>query len=82
RLLRDLEQVLQVIGGPQSQRKVDKYWPLASFEGGKEAASRSVIDLVVFEVCRRLGLQASQEAALGEWSPSAPVPGVADYLLL
>ncbi|CAE8684953.1 unnamed protein product, partial [Polarella glacialis] len=82
RHLRDLEQVLQVIGGPQSQRKVDKYWPLASFEGGKEAASRSVIDLVVFEVCRRLGLQASQEAALGEWSPSAPVPGVADYLLL
>ncbi|CAE8592453.1 unnamed protein product, partial [Polarella glacialis] len=82
RLLRDLEQVMQVVGGPQSQRKVDKHWPLASFEGGKEAASRSVIDMVVFEVCRRLGLQASQEAALGEWSPSALVPGVADYLLL
>ncbi|CAE8596590.1 unnamed protein product [Polarella glacialis] len=38
--------------------------------------------MVVFEVCRRLGLRVSQEAALGEWSPSALVPGVADYLLL
>ncbi|CAE8584904.1 unnamed protein product [Polarella glacialis] len=80
--LRDLGQVLQVIGEPSSKLKVGKRWPLGSFEGGKEAASRSVIDIVIFELCRRLCLQATQEAALGEWVPEAPVPGVADYVLL
>ncbi|CAE8725147.1 unnamed protein product [Polarella glacialis] len=40
-LLRDLSQVMQVIGGPHCKLKVGKCWPLAFFEGGKEAASRS-----------------------------------------
>ena len=81
RLLQDLEEVLRVLGCPEAARSsrapFRRLGGLAKLNA-KEAASRSVIDKLIFPLCAELDVEVSLE----EYLRNSPVPiSICDYVL-
>ncbi|CAE8652527.1 unnamed protein product, partial [Polarella glacialis] len=74
-LAAQLNSVIRVFGSAMGDN--NQSWLLSAFSGN-EAQSRMLIDIILLELCRQHNLSLSPEEAL---PASAPVPGVADYVL-
>ena len=80
--LRDLEKVLRVLGCPAGAvaTKTGPFGRLAGLSklGAKEAASRSVIDKLLYPLCAELDVHVTVE----EWLRNSPIPvSICDYVL-